>query len=50
MVFTAVVVEIIPFTLEVIVLPDEEIELFEITLVVATTPFTLVVRVLPVTL
>jgi phage-related holin len=49
LVFTAVVVDTTPFTLEVIVLPDEEIELFEITLVVAITPFTLVVKVLPVT-
>jgi hypothetical protein len=34
---------------EVIVLFEEEIPLLEITLVVAVTPFTVVVKVLPVT-
>ena len=45
--FTKVEVDITPFTDEVAMLPPVVKELFEITELVATTPFTVVVRVLP---
>jgi hypothetical protein len=46
-VFTAVVVDTTPFTLLVITLFAEDIVFPDITLDVATTPLTVVVRVLP---
>ena len=43
------VVEITPFTLETRLDPEVVSELFEITLLVATTPFTFEVNIFPVT-